>query len=82
MKILIMLLLSVFAFQSHAGACKCNCDSIDISLCASSYDLDHPCNGACPSPGLGIAPMRTACPLAEFINPFTGRTEWRVLCME
>jgi hypothetical protein len=81
MKTVILLSIFLFSYQLQA-ACKCNCDRTDRSICASSYDLDHPCGGICPSQTPGITPMITACPLTQFSNPITGIKIWRTICIE
>ncbi len=82
MKTFLLLIIIVFPFQTYASACRCTCDPTDYRLCASDYDLDNPCNGVCPSQGSLIAPIRTACPETQVVNPMTGLTEWRTLCEE
>lgn len=72
-----MLLTLPFTVYS---ACKCNCNPEDASICASSYDLDHPCPNLCAaSPGV-IAPMLTACPREQIIDPLFGIKIWRNNC--
>ena len=79
MKIILLLIGILMSWQSQAS-CRCNCDFSDRNICASSYDIEQPCDGICPSQGAGFAPMRTACPPVQVLNPLTGVTEWRVLC--
>lgn len=81
MKILLMLVL-VLSPLSMQAACKCNCNPADASICASSYDIDHPCGSICPAQTPGIAAMITACPVSEVTNPLTGVNEWIRNCPE
>ena len=81
MKTFVALIVFLFSYQLEA-ACKCTCDMVDSTLCASSYDLDHPCNGTCPSPGPSFPAMRTACPIMQIHNPNTGSNVWITLCRE
>lgn len=80
MKILALLLTLFFASQIQAqSACKCNCDKVSATLCASWYDIDHPCLSRCPNSG--APPMgRTACPVKQVFNPDKGIMEWQTLC--
>lgn len=80
MKTIAILAILLFSYQSPVlaeAACKCNCDNTDITICASSYDNDHPCNGACPT-----APARTACPSVKLYNQFKGVYEWYTFCTD
>ena len=81
MKIILLLIGILMSWQSQAAGCHCNCDFSDRNICASSYDIEHPCDGFCPSQGASFAPMRTACPPVQVLNPLTGATEWRMLCI-
>jgi hypothetical protein len=74
MKTIMALLFMLFSFQLQA-ACKCNCNPASNAICASSYDLDHPCNGMCTG---HVA--RTACPVVEVFNQSKNRKEWIALC--
>jgi hypothetical protein len=67
----ILLIIFIFSIHLHA-ACKCSCDPTDFRACASSYDLDNPCGGMCPSQSPGITPMITACPLSLIPNRISG----------
>lgn len=82
MKRVAFVCLVLFSAQIHAEiACKCNCDPESITLCASDYDLDHPCPSACETQGQTNMPRgRTACPVVKFYNPDKGAMEWRVIC--
>jgi hypothetical protein len=75
MKIILSVVLILFSFQSYAAACKCNCGPVSRAMCASSYDLDHPCNGMCTSQA-----GRTACPVVEVFNQSKNRKEWITMC--
>lgn len=77
-----LLLIILLPYQSQAAACRCSCDVSDLRLCASSYDLDNPCNGVCPSQGSLTTPIRTACPLTQVFNPMKGINEWHTTCDE
>lgn len=79
MKTTIILILSLFSFQLPATtACKCNCDMTDRRVCASSYDLEHPCPGArCPN-----EVARTACITMKVFNQYKGVYEWQSYCRE
>ena len=76
MKTIALVISLLFTIPVFA-ACKCNCDPTDFSLCASSYDLEHPCKGMCDAPA---APARTACPTVKIYNQFKDRYEWLTLC--
>ena len=80
MRTVIGLVIILCSFQLNA-ACKCNCNPMDAGICASLYDLDHPCEGVCESVP-GFAPMRTACSVSLVMNPMTGIKEWRTNCVE
>lgn len=72
----------LFSFPLQA-ACRCSCNAQDGRICASYYDIDHPCIGLCPpsSPqATSTVPIRTACPLTQVYNPNTGINEWKVVC--
>ena len=81
MKTVIILISILFSLQLQA-ACKCNCDPIDGSICASNYDIDHPCGSVCPGAAPGMAPMITACPIRKIVNPFTQAYVWMSDCSE
>lgn len=82
MKTTFALILLLSSYQLHALACRCSCDPMDRGICASSYDLEHPCTGACPNQVPGTLITRTACPLAPVYNPVTGLKEWRTMCFD
>lgn len=73
MRTFILFSIFLLSLPTHA-ACKCNCKLADVSLCASSYDLNHPCGNLCPSTSSSplATPMITACPQMQVINPVTG----------
>ena len=82
MKTAILFIALIFSSQLQA-ACKCNCDIKSLTLCASSYDLDYPCDGACPADGPStFAPPRTACPMVEVFDELRGAHVWHSLCHE
>ncbi|MBL7481288.1 hypothetical protein [Legionella bononiensis] len=81
MKTIIMILICLIPFQLQAS-CKCNCKFTDLTICASSYDLDNPCPGLCPAAAPGIAPMKTACPPTMVYNPITQQQELKVICTQ
>lgn len=81
MKTIIILISILFSLSLHA-ACKCNCDPTDRDICASYYDLDHPCRGLCPGATPGVAPMITACPIQKYVNPFSQAIVWISICPE
>ena len=70
MKTVIILISVLFSVQLQA-ACKCNCDPIDRGICASNYDIDHPCGAICPGATPGSLPMITACPVQRVVNQFS-----------
>lgn len=81
MRLLTGFLVLVFSSQLQA-ACLCNCDPTSTKLCASSYDLDHPCTGLCPASMPNTPLSKTACPVTKVYNADTGLYEWIVLCTE
>ena len=82
MKTVAILIFFLFSFQSQA-ACRCNCALDDRSLCASSYDIDHPCNSICPGQTPAIGPIgKTACPVTLVYNRDKGIYQWIALCLE
>ena len=81
MKTIALIIMVLFSYQLQA-ACKCNCNRADRSMCASGYDLDHPCGSICSSPGGSVtSTMITACPLVKATNPVTGRDYLITDCM-
>jgi hypothetical protein len=82
MKTIVILIIFLFSYQLQA-ACKCNCSLADNRICASSYDLDEPCKGLCPSQtSTNIVPIgRTACPTLKVYNPIKGMYEWQAFCL-
>jgi hypothetical protein len=81
MKIFLVLLSLLFSCQTFA-ACKCSCDPTDRSLCASNYDLDNPCGGACPAQSSVLGPIWTACPPVILFNPISGTKVWVSKCTQ
>ena len=79
MKKVIILISVLLSFHLHA-ACKCNCDPADRSICASNYDLDHPCVAICPGSTPGGPVMITACPVSKVVNPVTQSYIWISNC--
>lgn len=76
MKKFMLLIILFIPFQLHA-ACKCNCNLGDLTICASSYDLDNPCPAQCPAAAPGLAPMYTATyPPTSVYNPITKQNEF------
>ncbi|WP_298627527.1 hypothetical protein [uncultured Legionella sp.] len=82
MKTIILFIVMLIPYQLQASACKCNCNFGDFSLCARSYDIEHPCPGVCPSAAVGLAPMKTACQPIEVFNPIKQMQELKVICHE
>ena len=74
MKTIAIAVFFLIAYQAQA-ACRCNCDGMDRTICASAYDLDQPCNGACQ-----MQTGRTACPTTKVYNEFKRAYEWHALC--
>lgn len=79
MKTFFLLTILLFATQLQAS-CRCSCNPDDIRLCASSYDLEQPCPGLCPTPSTLGTPGRTACTPVEDGNDSKGATKWKVVC--
>ena len=82
MKTVVAFFLFLSSLALHATACKCNCDPTDFGICASSYDIDHPCLGLCPNQTAGTIPMITACPMTQITNPYTLEKVWISLCTQ
>ena len=84
MKNYAIFILFILSFQLQAqSACKCNCELSDRTLCASLYDLDHPCGVLCNGPTPASPPVgKTACPTSRVYNPDRGTYEWRVFCFD
>ncbi len=82
MKTVLGVALLLFYLTAHA-ACKCNCLPFDRSICASNYDLEHPCVSICPGQtAAGFAPMITACTISKAIDSLTGKVLWISSCGE
>ena len=82
MKTFLFTLLFLFSYPTLA-ACKCNCDLMDTQICASSYDLDHPCKGICNTQTPTTGPIgRTACPTVRIYNESKAVYEWISLCSD
>ncbi|MGQ3892835.1 hypothetical protein [Legionella sp. CNM-4043-24] len=81
MKTIIFVFSILFSCQLQAVVCKCECDPKNLSFCASSYDLDNPCNGVCPSQGnMTTPPARTACPMVQVFDQLRGKNVWYSTC--
>lgn len=67
MKTLIALIIFLCSLPAYT-ACKCTCEPTDFRLCASLYDIDHPCGSLCSSSATPGTIMITACPVTQVIN--------------
>jgi len=82
MKMIIILIIFLCSFQAQA-ACRCTCVLTDQRLCASDYDMDHPCHGLCPNQSPATGPIGwTACPVIRIYNQFKGIYQFKTLCPE
>jgi hypothetical protein len=80
MKFLVSILICLLSLQAQA-TCLCNCELTTRSMCASTYDIEHPCGGLCPSSAATLqAATHTACPVVKIYNQFKGIQEWHVIC--
>lgn len=75
----LMLLCSTALYA--ASTCRCSCDFKDMRFCAGSYDIEHPCDGACTSQAPGVLPpSRTACPMVQVFDELKGKNVWYTVC--
>lgn len=83
MKTIAVMIFFLFSYQLHAVACICSCKVGDHSLCASSYELDRPCVGICPTTAPSSRPIvRTACPTVQIYNEDKSAYEVKSICVE
>lgn len=83
MKILATFMIMFFCLQVHAeSACKCNCELADRNLCASGYDIEHPCNTICQKAPTAPPIGNLACQTTPIYNEQKGIYQWEVICFD
>ena len=83
MKILATFFVLFFALPGHTqSACKCNCLPEERKLCASGYDIEHPCGTVCAKAPVAPPMGNLACPTSRYYNQQKGIYQWVVICFD